>query len=66
MQFNYNLKIPPTAKIVTIESNFQSILAALDERSPKKPINDLAAIINREVPTAIFMGESFVPPKPSR
>ena len=50
------MKIPPIAKAVTLPKSTHSIFAAFTDKSPVKPINDFAAIINNEVPTAIFIG----------
>lgn len=46
--------IPTIAKAEIVNKNYQSIRVA--SPSPKKPINDLAAIITNEIPTASFIG----------
>ena len=49
------MKIPTIDINDTMLNNFQSMSMLL--RSPVKPINDFAAIINKEVPTAFFIGK---------
>ena len=48
------IKIPVIASAVTESNKVQSIVLLL--RSPVNPINDFAAMINKEVPTACFIG----------
>ena len=48
-------KIPTTENAVKGNKKVQS--TAKFDKSPKNPMSDLAAIINNEVPTAIFIGK---------
>lgn len=48
-------KMPTTERAVNEIRNFQS--TSIFDKSPTKPMRDLAAMINNEVPTAIFMGK---------
>ena len=49
------IKMPTIASAVTVSKSVQLIATWL-LISPVNPINDFAAIINSEVPTACFMG----------
>ena len=50
------MKIPIIAREVKIIKSFQFINSVVTDKSPIKPMIEFTAIINKEVPTAIFMG----------
>lgn len=56
MRFEIRLPItiPNMAKLETINNKLQLIIVS--SPSPAKPINDFAAMITKEVPTASFIG----------